>query len=402
MGEGFGGSLMGNARILAGGFLAFFSLNVLNSSYSTVLALIKADLGLTYTMSGALMSAFFAGYTMGQIPWGIMADRFGSGRVMSASIMGISLSTLLFASARGFPGIVAGRFLMGLLGAGVFVPGVRLISNWITAEARGTALGTLSLGGSIGLVISSWTTPYLATSFGWRWTMSAYGLIGVAAASLIWLGTRDRPTEPSSSRVFDGFRELFVQRSFWFLALVQMVRLGATYTFTAWLPLLLQEEFGMGLVAAGAAFSLFNLVGMVSNPAGGFASDRLGERRVLAASFALLGLISFAFTALPGGLAVYLGVLGLGWFINFVRSPSFAIIPRLYGVEMAGKVSGVQNTFASFGALVLPFVMGYVRDATASYWAGWTLLSLLLGLVAVSTALMPERPQIENDKNRPS
>ena len=104
-----------------------------------------------------------------------------------------------------------------------------------------------------------------------------------------------------------------------------------------------------------------------------------------------MGLIAFAFTTLPGGPAIYLGVLGLGWFINFVRSPSFAIIPRLYGVEMAGKVSGVQNTFASLGALVLPFAMGYVRDATASYWAGWTLLSLLLGLVAVSTALIPER-----------
>ena len=391
MGVGFGGWLMGNARFLAGGFIAFFSLNVLNTSYSTVLALIKVDLGLTYTMSGLLMSAFFAGYTLGQIPWGFMADRFGSGRVMSASIMGISLSTLIFASARGFPGIVAARFLMGLLGAGVFVPGVRLISNWFPAEARGTALGTLSLGGSIGLVSSSWATPNLATALGWRWTMNAYGIIGVAAASLIWLGTRDRPSKASSSSIFEGFRELFLQRSFWFLAIIQMVRLGTTYTFNAWLPLLLQEEFGMSLVAAGAAFSLFNLVGMVSNPAGGYASDRLGEKRVLAASFALMGVISFGFTAFTGGPAVYLAVLGLGWFINFVRSPSFAIIPRLYGVEMAGKVSGVQNTFASFGALVLPFVMGYVRDATASYWAGWTLLSLLLGLVAVSTVLMPER-----------
>ena len=388
---GSGSPLKANLRILVGGTLAFFSLNVLNSSYSTVMALIKEELALSYTMSGALMSAYFVGYTAGQIPWGLLADRHGSRRVMASSILGIACATLLFGRATTFFQAAATRFLSGLLGAGVFVPAVRLVSGWFPEESRGTALGILSVGGSLGLVSAGWLAPYAATQLGWRTANAAFGLMGIASSAGIYLALRDRPGRASGPSLLRDVRGLAATRSFWALALIQMVRLGSNYAFIAWLPLLLQEEFGLGLVAAGWVFSLFNLSGMASNPLGGVFSDRLGERGVLAASFAILGLSAFSLTLVEGGIPLYGSVVAIGWFINFVRSPSFAVIPRLYGVEMAGKVSGVQNTFASFGALVLPFIMGYVRDATASYWAGWTLLSLLLGLVAVSAALMPGR-----------
>jgi ACS family glucarate transporter-like MFS transporter len=389
---GSGNPLKANLRVIAGGFLAFFFLNILNTSYSTVMALIKEELSLSYTMSGALMSAYFVGYTMGQIPWGLLADRHGSRRVMASSILGIACATLLFGRAAVFWQAAVTRFLSGLLGAGVFVPGVRLVSGWFPEESRGTALGLLSVGGSLGLVSASWLAPYAATQLGWRTTIAVFGALGVASSAAIYLALRDKPGQASSPSLLQDIGELAVKKSFWALALVQMVRLGSNFAFIAWLPLILQEEFGLGLVAAGAVFSLFNLSGMVSNPMGGVFSDRLGERGVLAASFALLGLSAFSLTLIEGGAALYGAVIAIGWFINFVRSPSFAVIPRLYGVERAGKVSGLQNTFASFGALVLPLFLGYVRDTTASYWAGWTVLSILLFLAAgVNLLLVPER-----------
>lgn len=149
----------------------------------------------------------------------------------------------------------------------------------------------------------------------------------------------------------------------------------------------------MSLVAAGAAFSLFNVAGMAANPLGGIISDRLGERIVLLVSFAVLAVSTFAFTLVRGGLPLYAVILVIGWFINFVRSPSFALIPRLYGVERAGRISGLQNTFASIGALILPFLIGYIRDATDSYWAGWIALSLVLGAVAVSALFLRTDPE---------
>jgi len=76
------------------------------------------------------MSFYFLGYTVGQIPWGLLADRYGSRKVMSLSVFGVSASTALFGFGNDFTSLAATRFLAGLLGTGVFVPSVRLIAGW--------------------------------------------------------------------------------------------------------------------------------------------------------------------------------------------------------------------------------------------------------------------------------
>jgi MFS family permease len=132
-------------RIILGGFMALATLSIMNSAYSNILETIKSDLTLNYTQSGSLMSAYFLGYMIGQIPWGIMADRYGSKPVISLSVLGVSLSTLTFGFSQGINVAIITRFIAGLLGAGIFVPVVRLVSSWFDHKERGTALGILNI-----------------------------------------------------------------------------------------------------------------------------------------------------------------------------------------------------------------------------------------------------------------
>ena len=169
------------------------------------------------------------------------------------------------------------------------------------------------------------------------------------------------------------------------MSFVQFIRLGSYYTFIAWMPLVLKEEYGLSIVATSGAISLLNLAGIVSNPVGGIVADRFGEKRVLMAGFFCLSLFILLFTFGLGNPILYGLVFLLGWFINFTRSPAFSIIPGLFGAEAAGSISGINNTFASFGALVLPFVLGYVRDATNSYTVGWYSVA---GLALAASFLM--------------
>jgi nitrate/nitrite transporter NarK len=371
-------------RVILGGFLGLATLSVMNASYSYILDSIKVELTLSYTEAGALMSAYFFGYALGQIPWGLLADRYGSGRVMTLSVAGVSFSNLLFGLAGGFSDAAAVRFLGGLLGAGVFVPGVRLVASRFGERERGTALGLLNVGGSLGLMVATWETPFIDLFIGWRLSMMVIGASGLIAAAVMGATLRD------GGRATPAFRGDFLAPlripSFWALSFVQFIRLGSYYTFIAWLPLMLKEEYGLGLVMTGAAISLFNLAGMVSNPVGGVLSDRVGEKKVLIVSFGLLAANIWALLTLgPAGALIYFTSFMLGWLINFVRSPAFTIIPKLFGVQSAGATSGINNTFASIGALAMPLLLGYVRDVTASYDAGWMTLS---GLILVGAALL--------------
>jgi len=158
---------------------------------------------------------------------------------------------------------------------------------------------------------------------------------------------------------------------------MQFIRLGAYYTFIAWMPLVLREDYGFSIVATSTAMSLLNLAGIFANPIGGWVSDRLDERRVLSGGFIMLAALIFTLALQPVGVLLYVLVFLLGWFLNFSRSPSFTIIPRLFGTDSAGSISGINNTFASFGAFALPLLLGYIRDYTRSYQVGWMTLSVL-------------------------
>jgi len=388
---GEGSGLLRYPGVLLGGFLGLATLSVMNASYSYILDAIKAELTLSYTEAGALMSAYFVGYALGQIPWGLLADRYGSRKVMTLSVVGVSASNLLLGFASGFPDATATRLLAGLLGAGVFVPGVRLVASWFGERERGTALGLLNVGGSLGLMAATWATPFLGLFIGWRLSMMVIGASGLLAAAIMWATLRD------GERTVPAFRGDFWAPlrlpAFWVLSFVQFIRLGSYYTFIAWLPLMLKEEYGLGLVMAGTAMSLFNFAGMVSNPAGGVLSDRVGEKTVLLVSFGLLTVNVWGLLMLgPAGASIYFASFMLGWLINFVRSPAFTIIPKLFGAESAGATSGINNTFASIGALALPLLLGYVRDVTASYDAGWMALSVLIltGAVLMTLIRVPE------------
>ena len=281
------------------------------------------------------------------------------------------------------------RFFAGFLGAGIFVPTVRLVSNWFSSGERGTGLGIISIGWNIGQIVFSWATPLLAIGLGWRGPIGILGFLGILTSGVVWLTLFNQKPQPSITPLTPPKTSAFLQsRSFWILALLQFLRLGSYYVFIGWLPLILQEEYGFSLIWAGIALSLFNFAGMLSNPLGGFVADRFGGKFVLLISFSLLACDVFLFTVINVFPLILAAVCIAGWFIYFVRSPSFAILPRLYGVDVAGRISGVHNTFASLGALVLPFFLGYVRDVTESYWIGWMVLSGLLAFGTIVTLFL--------------
>lgn len=379
-------SVLKKPGILFGGFLGLATLSIMNAAYTNVLDSIKTDLTLTYTWTGALMSAYFVGYTIGQIPWGVLSDRYGSRTIMSLSVLGVSVSTLLFGFSETIIYAVAIRFMTGLLGAGIFVPGVKLVSSWFDSDERGTALGILNIGGSAGLILASWVVPLLSMRIGWNLGLTITGAIGICSAIICYLLLKDRNTDSPPLNL----KELPLNRKeFWYLSFMQFIRLGSYYTFIAWMPLVLREDYGFSVIATSTAMSILSFAGMLANPIGGMVSDKLDERRVIVGGFLILGVLVLILLTKPAGALLYTLVFLLGWFLNMTRSPSFTIISRLFGTEAAGSISGINNTFASFGAFALPLFLGYIRDYTQSYTIGWLVLATLSIFSSVLVFLIP-------------
>ena len=83
---------------------------------------------------GNLSAFYFYGYAGMQVPIGMMIDRFGPRRLMTASAAVCAVGCVLFAVSSMFWGVAAGRFLIGASAAFSLVGAMAVAGQWFPAN----------------------------------------------------------------------------------------------------------------------------------------------------------------------------------------------------------------------------------------------------------------------------
>ncbi|MCS7045696.1 MAG: MFS transporter [Gemmataceae bacterium] len=158
---------------------------------STADRAVKIDLVLTEQEVSLILGAFFFTYALSQIPFGILADRYGPRRMLALYLVAWSAATALLGLAGGFASLLVLRFTCGLFEAGAFPACAGIIKRWIPYPRRGLASGLVSLGGRLGGTITPLLTALLMVRLaGWhepsaaQQTYQAATVIATAAPSL--------------------------------------------------------------------------------------------------------------------------------------------------------------------------------------------------------------------------
>ena len=164
----------------------------------------------------------------------------------------------------------------------------------------------------------------------------------------------------------------------------------------------LREELGLGLVAAGWVASIFNLIGATLGIASGFAADRLGARRVLAAGLVFLIAGSIWGATVESGTALLASRVfsGLGLVTVAVAAPRIIVSaapPRDHGLAL-GAWSIYMPTGMAIAMLSAPFVMPGIG------WRGLWLLhagltAIVLVIVLAATRGISARPSFRGRIN---
>lgn len=101
---------------------------------------------------GLIFSSFYMGYTVMQLPVGIIVERAGGKPIILISLYFSALLSILTPVAIAWgdaPALFAVRFLLGCLQAGIFSTASRLLATWIPAGERGFIGGLLNCGGPV-------------------------------------------------------------------------------------------------------------------------------------------------------------------------------------------------------------------------------------------------------------
>lgn len=342
---------------------------------------ITGDLQLDASSTGIILSAFFLGYAIMQIPGGWLADKFGAKRVLLMAVIMWSIFTGLTAIAWSLTAMIVIRFLFGI-GEGGFQPSSsKIIATIFPKEERGRAMSIMLTSGGIVSLIVPLLAAYLLGTIGWRMMFIIIGAIGAIIAFLYWKYIKlpqDEAaiagTENTTNKV--NFKELLKTPLMWNLIIAYFCIYAVNWGLVSWIPTYLQKNRGLDLMSIGWAQTIPAITTIIGVYGSGYIIDKLpkGMEKVLGSiSCAVIGLLLYLmFTAKTVTLFIgYQTVVSI--FIAFVITLLPVIVLKKLPSSITGSAMGIANTGGQLAGFVTPMAIGFMVDAfngsfDAAFW----------------------------------
>lgn len=329
---------------------------------------------------------------------GQLIDRFGSRRMLIASLAFYGASTALIPLLidwQGLRGLYLGFGLISAFGAGSTIVGyIRLLSTWFSGpllHSRGFALGCASAGVALGGALSAPVALYGISHLGWAggFRLLALGPLLVALPISIFF-IQEAPAEQEADgghSQLSGMSLADAMRTGLFWRMVVLVFLIASCLQGLAIhmaPFLQDVGLSVSLLAVITSFNA--AIGIPSRLIAGHLFDRFFAPKVAFAVFALPAFGAFLMAAHPVLATALLGSVLLGVGQGAESDLIGYLVSRYFGLRHSGRIFG--SVYASFmvGVAFGPFAAARAHDLTKTYQTSFIMATI--GLCAICGILL--------------
>lgn len=378
---------------------------------------LNEDLNLSPAAYGLGAGLFFVGYVAFEVPSNLILRRVGAKLWISRIMISWGVISALTAFVHNEATFYLCRFLLGVAEAG-FLPGVILyVNQWLLPRDRARALSVLASSTAVaGLVGSPLSMALLGLDGtwgmrGWQWLFALEGIPAVILGVLVLLALPNTPRaakwlsqgEKTALQAWLDEEAAHLERHrfdvigrdlFWkvgLLGVVYFCMVLGMYGVAFWMPQILKQILGgTNLSLLGWLNAIPFLAAIIGMLAIGWSSDRLGERKLHVVGALVLAsvgcVLAGAATGLVGSLvALSLALVGL-W---SVIGPFWAFTTARMGGLAAAVGVALINSIGNMGGFFGPYIMGWLKSATADYRVGLDVLALVLVFGGVCMILVP-------------
>ena len=334
---------------------------------------------------------------IGQPLAGIIADRFGSVRVVCGGALLYALGLALMVHATSAPLLdLSAGVLIGFGLAGCSFPVVlAAFGKIVPLQHRSIAFGFGTAAGSFGQFLYSPVAVALMDTFGWQQTLIIFAVSVLAVLPLstaLATPPSEAAHEAGSQSLRQALGEAFAHRSYVLLVLGFFTCGFQLQFINVHMPSYLVDR-GLSAQVGGwtiATIGLFNIVGSVM---AGWLGDRMPKRYLLSTIYflraaAILAFISFPVT--PVTCIVFGAVMGLMWLSTV--PPTNGIIALMFGTRWLATLAGFAFFSHQVGGFLGVWLGGLVFDRTGSYNMVWWLAILFGVLSALINMPIVEKP----------
>jgi len=260
----------------------------------------------------------------------------------------------------------------------------------------------------------------LISAFGWREALLIVGIVQWVVCIPLALVVRHRPQEmgllpdgeppplpqPEAERAAAlagaddiADRRLLLQdsgltiaqalrtRSFWLLALAMALAGFGSTAIIVHQVAFVTEATGLSDEEAAVVAMMMPIISLAGRVGFGWLADYREKRKVLAASYLLLGLgiLLLATAQQPWQLLFFLVVFSPGWGGSVAVQPAFQA--EYFGLRAFGALQGLTFTVSTLGSVAGPIFAGWVHDSTDTYRQAFVVLAIA-SLAAAPVILM--------------
>ncbi|XP_063384115.1 putative inorganic phosphate cotransporter [Cydia fagiglandana] len=367
---------------------------------------------------GLILSSFFWGYIVMQIPSGLLSKHFGGKPILlSAMIANAAINLLIptLAELGGWRLMCASRVLMGLSQACLFPASHTLIGRWLPAHER-TSYTAIVYGGSmIGTIVGMPVSGILAeTAIGWKLIFySISGLVFVSAA-IFYLAAASSPGEHKlmrdeerkyiekglnaggSKEMRTPWRDIFRTKVFWVLVVTHIGSAVSFVLFFVDLPTYLERGLQISLKTS-ASLSALPYIGMwIGSVASSTVCEQIYNRKILSVGVCRKIFNSISFFGMSASLIVlsFLGpenkntavvVLIIALTLYGFNAAGFMMSHLDISPNFAGVLLSLTNFAANSGSILTPIITALILNNDPTDVSRWRIVFLATAALCTIT-----------------
>ncbi|OAA36873.1 Major facilitator superfamily domain, general substrate transporter [Metarhizium rileyi] len=156
-----------------------------SSVYASGIEDVKRHFDVSEEVSILGLSLFVLGFALGPLIWGPMSELYGRRPVYVISFMAFTAFSVAAPVSPNIQSLLVFRFLSCAFGSSSMTNGGGVITDMLTKEQRGAAMGAFVTAPFLGPALGPIAGGFLVETQGWRWTL---GLIAIMAG-VVWIAT---------------------------------------------------------------------------------------------------------------------------------------------------------------------------------------------------------------------
>ena len=373
------------------------------SAIGLALPSISKDFALAPTQMGVVISAFFIGYSIMQIPGGWLADHFGSKTVICIALTLWSIFTFTTGHASTLAGLLFLRFVFGLCEGPYAGSCYRAIAEYFPRELRPAFTTGILSSNYIGSAIAPIIIVPLILWFGWRGMFQALGCIGLVYVFFYAFFVKQvKPAEEEKAGAKKGSKKEYFLKLLHFSIIWKLVVCAFCIScinkgLDAWMPTYLIAERGINLKAVGYVTPIPFMASFLSTAVCGWIMNKYFDR-VEQYMIGICAVMTAVFLYLMYNAETLFWVVvfqcGVYFFKACILGSAVAIVLKIVTGNIAGSATMIVNMGGQVAGFISPVVMGYLVSVfNGSFNAVFYYLIGAASVCALSAFLIPKRKE---------